>query len=303
MEIEYNKLTASTEKSLRRNDFDGGSIVTFKILKKPTITRDMKGNEVVVYPRSVRVPNTDVIFDPNKKGSDKRVNLGYIESIDRNTGNPRFGEIEFLGAKMGAITLSTRRPSDVELINYLRSSNYNKSNPLAEQPEGGFKFEELKPVLTAKQKLKAKKQRAEAENMILNMTKAQSVTYLKSLKQKTYGSVEENIMALTDYIQTPENLARFFSLSTDTKLPVAELVSDAKRHNIVRYDNATDSWNYVNTGKVITQVAPGQDETEHFVEYLFSDSRGQKVREYLEAELNKNKADDELANATVELED
>lgn len=282
--------------------------VTFELIHIPVVKQNGKDE---VFHSYKRIPNVDSVYDPylkNESGEEigGMVEIAYVITDTGNEKNLKLGEIEFLKANKSTITITGKEPKLLGLLNFMRASNYNISNPMAKPTPYGYIFKEIEPVKTAQQKLKERVELNDCTNYILALKEAETVSMLKALKQQVFPAFEENQSALVEFVQKKENRDKFNSLSKDVRMPIAALITKAQDLELIRYDKVSKIWLYTETKKEITQVPPQSDNNDHLVEYFHSNKNGKAFKEFLEKEvdaLNVGKQKDAAEKVVNELEE
>jgi hypothetical protein len=301
--VVYNNLSAEFKKKVGWGvPLGRDEVIEFQLINIPLVKQN---GEWLPFYSPTRLPNIDAVLDPHAEGGPTMVQIAYVLSEIKNTEKDPtsgLGEIQFTRANKGVITITGREPGKIGLLNYLRACNYNASNPLAQPSPYGFIFKELEPVKTAKQKLKERVDLSNCVTYISEMKDPEVVSMLKALKLPTFSSGDENMSYLVEFVQKNENRARFNSLSKDARMPVAALISMAMERELIRYEKDPMTWNYVATGKMITQVPPQTDSTEHLLEYFHNNTNGIAFKNFLATELDLIKAGESKKSAEVDLE-
>lgn len=257
---------------------------------------------VPIYKASVRVPSTDVIFDPFKDNGlgmqpGGNVDIGVPTMWDSQANRWLFEELEFTKGNKNTMTISGREPHKRFIIDYLRTSNYNRSNPKAIPPAGvGFLFEEVKTFARAKDVIKNEKEKASAKKIIFDMTNAEVSAQMVTLNLASKATTEENQLELLQYIDNPVNLKKFLGQASDTRTPVRFVIQKAVDLELIAYEPVSKQWSYSGTqgNKNICQCTPGADPYEHLMTYFFHNKHGEAHKDHLEAIINKMEADKNL---------
>jgi hypothetical protein len=296
--VEYNKLSKEFEdktgwgKPLGRDE-----VVQFQILNIPVIKQN---GEMLPYYSQKWLASEDIVFDP---GTQKMVPIAYIEGYRSDEKNPYiFGQIVFKKEDKNVITITGRETNKINLLNYLRASNFNESNPLARPGSQGFIFKELEPVKSAKQRLKEKEELAMCTTYILEMKESDVIATMKVLKLPIYTSADENRAYLVDFVQEKNNRSKFNSVSKDARMPVAALIETAVAKEIIRYEKDPMTWILVDTRKEITQVVPQTDPMEHLIDYFHNNNHGRSIKDYVQKQLEVMSAEKSLEVAGKELD-
>jgi hypothetical protein len=303
--VTYNNLSERLKKEIGWGKPLGrDEVVEFQLVHIPLLKQN---GELLPYYSNTRLPNVDAIYDPYAEGGPQMVQIAYVVNETANTEKEPtkgLGEIVFDKVNKCVITISGREPNKIGLLNFLRASNYNQTNAQATPSSYGFIFRELEPVKNAKQKLKERLERNQCESYIDGMKEAELVSMLKALKQRTYSSLDENKLALVDFVQTKANRDKFNSLSKDARMPVAALITKAVELELIKYNEEPMTWNYTSSGNMITQVPPQTDYNEHLIEYFHNNTTGKSVAAFLEKEIaviyaaeDKKEAEKDLAKA------
>jgi hypothetical protein len=301
--VVYNNLSEEFKKKIGWGvPLQRDEVVEFQWINIPVIKQN---NEMLPVYSMKRLPNTDAIFDPIQK---EMVQIAYVTNELKNTeDNPTggLGEIEFKKEEKCTITISGRDTSKMNLLYYLRAHSLNQTNALASPSNYGFVFKELEPVKSAKQKLKERLELNSCVNYIDDMKEADLVALLKGLKLPTFKSLDENKLALVEYVQVKANRDKFNSLSKDARLPVAALITKAVELELIRYEKDPMTWVFTDSKKDFTQVPPQMDYNDHLIEFFHNNTHGKKIKDYLEKQIESiyaGKAQEESAKDLAKVE-
>jgi hypothetical protein len=293
--VTYNNLSEKFKKQIGwGKPLERDEVVEFQWLDIPLVKQN---GEFLPFYSLKRLPNVDSVYDPyreEKDGGPGMVQIAYVENELKNTEDKPtagLGEIEFTKANKCTITISGRDSSKMNLLYYLRAHSLNQSNPLATPSNYGFKFKELEPVKTAKQKMKEYKDLNDTMNYIMEMKEAEVVSILGALKHAIKPSFEENQASLVSFIQDKPNREKFQALSKDVRTPIAALITKAVELELIRYQKDPKTWIYVATGKELTQVPPQTDNIEHLLGYFHNNKNGKAFKDFLEKEVELIRAE------------
>lgn len=287
--VTYNNLSDRFKKEIKWGvPPSRDEVIEFQLINIPIVKQN--GEMLPIYGNQ-RIPNMDSVYDPYMKdGNGKEIGgMVQIAYVTKETGNDNkpyeFGEIEMLRINKGTLTISGKEPSKYGLLWFLRACNYNQSNALSNPGSVGYLFKELEPVKTAAQKLKERRELQDCINYITDLKEAEIVSLLSALKLAVLPSIEENTMALIDFVQSKEKRDKFNGLAKDARTPVAALITKAEKLELIRYNKDPKTWSYVATNKIITQVAPQTDHYEHLLDYFHNNVTGRAFKDFIEKEI------------------
>jgi len=278
------------QEKLRIRDEDmpqGRDVVEFQLLRAPITVSNIKNDKSSRWPASVVLVNQDIVYD--EKGTEYPV--AYIQSVNAD-GSPNFGMVEFKGQDGGAIMFTAKDANRFGLLRYLRCMNQNKTNLLKSDNKVSV-FKELEPVKSAREQMRIDKEIMEVKLSIHELSNAEAVTYLKSLKKPHYEEQERNINALLEYVKDPVGIKKYMSLSTDIRLPLIGMVNEARVKGVVLFSEDENTWTYGSTGRrVCPPITPGSEPVEYLVDFMHNDKEGKAVLNYIKAQIEGEKADE-----------
>lgn len=320
--VEYNKLSKKLRQELEWDKpLKPDESVTFELIGKGQVVQKLArlgGNKYEshqTHRASVWIPPTDIIYDPWKNnlslddpnyskgeteefGCGGNVDIGVPTTWNSARSEWQFETIEFTKGSKGVITISGREPHKRGQVNYLRASNFNRSNRSSNPPRGtGHLFEEIKVQARAKDRIKFEKEKNMAVNHILSMSDADAAMSCKVLNLPIKGSLEENLDQLMNFIITAKGLKQFLGQSNDTRTPVLYVIKKAVDLEMIKYDDTSRIWSYADNKRYLAQVTPGSDPYQHLLDYFFNTKQGEVHREFLETQIAKLDTDDKAADA------
>lgn len=155
------------------------------------LRKSLKGDEYAIYRllgafdskgkfhgRDHSIPVTDVIIDPE---TNEPVTIGYVEKI-LPSGKVKFGSIWFDTMSMCQIIVKAGA-KDHNLYNYLENSNYNKSNPNADQTIEKS-FERVDSTTGVKEQREKNQGMVKALTAAMNMSDEEVLTFARNNKEK-----------------------------------------------------------------------------------------------------------------------
>lgn len=302
---EYNKISDQLKKELGWDKtLKPNESVTFRNIGNPKHTKDIKGNKVEILRASVNIPPTDTIYDPwkdNGPGSEKggNIEIGVPVSWDSKNNKWNFEHIEFTKIGNNQLTFSGRDPHKKFIVDYLRATNYNRSNPHSIPPGGsGYVFEEVKSQEIAVKRINLEKESHTARTIIFEMSASELSTQLSILKMPIKASKEENQTQLLDFVGNPNNnhvnLKKFLGGAVDTRTPIMHSINKAYELEIIGYEENSRVWFFTETKKHIKQVTPGVDPYDDLMNFFFINTHGKVELEYIDKKIEKHGVDQYL---------
>jgi len=317
---EYNKISKRLRKELEWDkELKPNETVTFRNLGNPKHTKDIQGNPVPILRASVNIPPRDTIYDPWRnnlhpddenyhKGETEEFNcggnveIGVPKDWDSKNNTWTFEQIEFTKIGDNKLTFSGREPHKRHIINYLRATNYNRSNPHSIPPGGtGHIFEEVKDHEIAAKKMNIEKEMHRAKGIIFDMSASELATQLGVLKRAVKPNKTENEAQLIEFISAPTgnyaNLKKFLGGAVDTRTPIIHSINKAVELDIISYEEISHQWFFSETRKQIKQVTPGADPYEDLMRFFFENTHGRVQLSYIDKKIEQHGVEQYLTPA------
>ena len=302
----YNQLSQKYKEEIGWNTLPPrGSKVTFRVLGgSKTVRRrltDGSTEPAESYKAGVFIPNTDWVYDPYAEGGPKLVQIAAVRGD--NPANYQFEQLHFNRQSKLQVTIADNEPHKMHILNYLRASNFNRSNPHARpHPSTGFIFEEVKTQLIDRNYNLSKKELAQATLQITDMSDVEVIAQIKTLKLPMQETADANRSTLLKYIEAPENLKRFFGTSVDVRIPMKETIEKALKEEIIVFKDDSKAWHFFDTQKHMTSVTPGVDKYDHLIDFFTMNQHGATQYEFIKERLANIESKRRANDLSIELE-
>lgn len=269
-------------------------VVIYRMLTgRPDPSRkDDKGNVIISYGKSVRIPTKDRIWDPYWKDSSGKkigrfVDIGVVQEF---TGDNVTKTVPFYATNGGdfindgLIRLSGSNNRDAEIYEFFEISNYNKSFPYRSEDVEPI-FERLDLEAENQRAIKVISKKADALTLAINMTLTEMREFCA---QMNWNEIAEESVIKTQLLQFAEsNPAKFLELYNDPMFSNKSTVKRAITADIIRYDPAQHRIVWGNTEQTIAILdrIDGKNHVELFADWLHNHKNGHDVRMKLESML------------------
>lgn len=279
---------------LKPKPLNRDEVATYRLLigRPDPSRRDDKGNVVISYGKSVRIPTKDRIWDPfwkDAKGSKvgRFVDIGVVQDF---TGDNVTKTVPFYATNGGdfindgLIRLSGNNNRDAEIYEFFEISNYNNSFPYRSSDVEPL-FERLDLEAENQKAIKIVHKKADALNMATTMT----LTEMREFSaQMNWNEIAEESIIRNQVLQFAESSpAKFLELINDPNFAIKSAVKRALTQDIIRYDPAQHRVVWGKTEQTIATLdrIDGKNHVELFADWLLNAKNGHSVRTKLESML------------------
>lgn len=230
-------------------------VQTYEVPKK--LRKSLKGDEYAIYRllgafdhtgkfhgRDHSIPVTDVIMDTE---TNEPVTIGYVEKV-LPSGKVKFGSIWFDTMSLCQIIVRAGA-KDHNLYNYLENSNYNKSNPNADQTIEKS-FERVDSTTGVKEQRDKNGAMVKSLTAAMNMSDDEVLTFARNNKDKFRvrinmlpdGRVDYNTIRNQIEHFAKNEPARFLGMSltvpADTTVDgVMDIITEALKSEAIKFDS------------------------------------------------------------------
>tara|TARA_R100001015_G_C4631992_1_gene195007 strand:+ start:114 stop:1034 length:921 start_codon:yes stop_codon:yes gene_type:complete len=234
-----------------------------------------------------RMPSVDEIFDAENRRNRKIQYVLGEESIyaKEQSENPVLQDIIFVN---GILIV---QPQQVNLLNYLEISNYNKSNP-NRMPSKASLYYKVDVEADTKDTVEDMEVEADALYIARSMEPQKLVGYARTLGinvDRSMYEIKHDVMSFAK-----ENPSVFLKSIDDPRTERKQVVLDAVDYGILDFGHHANEVNWVMGTKrpTIIHTPVGVEKIDYFVEYTF-DSEGEDVYKEIQKRMKKIDSIDE----------
>ena len=258
-----------------RNSYDKKAEIPKPIIFELTDhSRDAKGNKT--WPISCFFEAQEIIYDSE---SNKRIEIRFCknESTIIKDKQQSFSKSEIIRFQNGVVIVMPNNPS---LLEYMRKSSLNASNP---NRIGDTRpaFKELMPAVKAKVNIADEIVQLDAVSLALRAPIDKMMPVAKYLNIDTTRSIAEIRHDLKGLAQS--NPSSFVSLFDNKEVMLKGTVKTAQEYSILTVTSDNIAWA---DGSKITGVPIGKDPYQALVDYLKEKNEFDKFKSTLEHKLN-----------------
>lgn len=272
----YNDLTEEFKKSLELRVLKPGQVVTFRSTQGRIDPTD-KLKKKVIYPKNIKIPPTDQIFDDVKN---EMVTIGVIKGIDQN-GNATdyIKKWADLDPTTGEFKLFGNRQEDRELYPYMQISSYNskKANRFTnEEPL----YYEVDVTYEAKAKNQRRSKKLEVELYVSQLGEKDLRMIGSSIAVDSADKIDVDVLRSEIWAYAEANADIFERLIKDGKgIESMAVLKRAFDYEILLMNQVERTVTF--GGSVIATLprVEGKKEHEQLDEYLKTTKNGDKIYE------------------------